>query len=101
MANQLVLRDGGGAGFGDADEAAALEQADGALHGGFGEAGELAELLKAERYAALPGSVKFGPQHDVDEKCGWRAVVPGEVGEQDVEDVVIDGYMEHNYYTYY
>ena len=28
-------------------------------------------------------------------------VVSGEIGEQDIEYVVVDGHMEHNNYTYY
>jgi hypothetical protein len=95
MTDESVVGDGGGAGAGDGDEPAAFEDKDGSLYGGLGESCGFDELLQADRDASVSGAIELCPENDIDEKCRGGAVVTGEIGEQDVEHVVVDGCMVH------
>jgi len=95
VTDKSIVRDGGGAGASDSDEPAAFEKEDGSLYGGLGHSCGFDELLKADRGASVSGAIELCPEDDIDEKCRGGAVVTSEIGEQDVEHVVVDGYMVH------
>ena len=83
-----VAGDGGRVGFGDGDELAAQEPADGGLRGAAREAGVFGELLVAEVDGCFAAGLLASKPEVDEERCGF-AVVAGEVAEEGVEDVVV------------
>lgn len=98
MADELVLRSAGGRAPAKLNQMTPLKQPDGLLDGGFREAAGFGYLTEAHGDAAIAGAKERCPQYKIDKKCGSGAVVADQIGEENVEHVLVDcnvGAMVH------
>ena len=95
VAHEFVFGNGRGGLLRYGNQAAALEEPDRGLYRGFRKARAPGEGLQTGWYAALGGAEQFGPEDEVDQEGAGRAVVPGEVGKEDVHDVLVDFDVVH------
>ena len=95
MTNQFILRHCRRGFLCDLDQAAAFEKPKRVLHCGLGQTREFSKLLQTESNTALLGTKELCPKDDVYEKSRRAAVMPGEIRQQDVENVIVDRSMVH------
>lgn len=93
--DEFVFRHRGLRGLADFDQAAVPQQANGLLHGGFGQTGKLRQCLQTDGGRALFGPEQLSPQYDVNQECRGRAVVADEVRQEHVQNIIVDGNMVH------
>src|SRR4051794_2425191 len=83
-----------------ADQGAAAEDPQRPLHGALRQSGLLRDLVVAEAGEFLPLSGHTPPEKKIDEKGGGTVLVPDEVPQQHVDDVVIQSKVRHRYILY-
>ena len=96
MANQFVLRYGGRGRFCDFEQATAFQEPDSGLDGGFRQSTVFGQLLEAELGAALLQPEQGGPENHIDQEGAGRMIMFGEVGQENVEHILVDSDMVHN-----
>jgi hypothetical protein len=72
------------------DEFAAVQGAEGGLHGALGESGFLRDLVvaQADRFGAFAG--RASAEEEIDHEGGGTVVVADEVAEEHVDDVMVE-----------
>ena len=90
MADELILRSAGGRAPANLNQMTALKQPERLLHGGFREAAGFGDLAEAHGDATFAGAKERGPEHEIDKKCGSGAVMADQIGEENVEHVLVD-----------
>jgi hypothetical protein len=95
MPDQLVFRRAGRRAFSNLDQMTACKQANGLLYGGFRETAGFGELAETHPGAAFAGAKQSGPEHEIDKKGRCGAIVPDQIGHENVQHILVDGDMVH------
>lgn len=95
MPDKLILGNGGGGSLVNHHKAPALQVPDGLLHGGLGEPAAFGELAQAEGGPPVPEAKQAAPDDQIDEKGIGRAVMTGQIRQQDIQHVSVDLDMVH------
>ena len=88
--DQFVLRDGGRRRPCDFDQRAVPEKPDGGLHRRLRKSRLAGQRLQTDVDRSTLGSEQTCPQDQVDQKRRGRMIVSRQVGQEDVDDVVVD-----------